>query len=691
MPESHPIPAMTAAAQAAACSSATIDGVFRRAFTVFADRVAVVAEDKSMTYAELRRRAWQLANALTALGLGRGSRIAMLSETRPEYVETYAACAALGVTVGALNIRLHPEELLHCLDKGKPCALISSGSLTPLVASLRDRIPYLRHWVALDPTDGWLDYGGLLEAAPADEPQLVAKPEDIHNVLFTSGTTGRPKGAMISQRAAATRGLRIAHWYRLTEDDGFIGWLPLFHCGGDESLYATLLSGGVYATLRKAVAETMFSMIERHRLSWTALLPGIITEFLNHPRRRDYDLSSLRFAIGYANMMPDIVAQLTATCEIDFYDAFGQTEASYLVAHGFSRPSEMPSLRKHPTPLLDIRIVDDGMNERPVGEPGECVVRGPTVMSGYLDDPKANEEVFANGWLHTGDLLRREQDGTLTYVDRKKYLIKTGGENVYPAEVEQVIVRHEAVQEVCVMGIPDSFWGEVVKAVIVMVKATAPHRRKSSVGAASIWRPTSVHDLSNASPPNRFRAARLARSSGTNWPNGRCARNRECRESTQYGRAWPAHRLERYPSKMAAGSFIGKPHNTLRRKPPPTQRCGVVGPLRLHYGRTFGKPESLEFRTSTRVSRRQQGKTARRSTAANGVVISVPHASGGHAASGFRSVRGARAPCRVIIPRAGPPPRRGRCRVLGEHGRIFPGRQNGGPPSSRVASLGPSR
>lgn len=469
MPESHPTPAaMTAAVQAVVCSSATIDGVFRRAFTVFADRVAVVAEDTSMSYAELRNRAWRLANVLTALGLGRGSRIAVLSETRPEYIETYAACAALGVTVVALNIRLHPEELLHCLEKGKPCVLISSGSLTPLVASLRDRVPYLRHWVALDPTDGWLDYGGLLEAAPANEPPCVAGPEDIHNVLFTSGTTGRPKGAMISQRAAAIRGLRIAHWYRLTENDGFIGWLPLFHCGGDESLYATLISGGVYATLRKAVAETMFGMIERHRLSWTALLPGIITEFLNHPRRCDYDLSSLRFAIGYANMMPDIVAQLTAACEIDFQDAFGQTEASYLVAHGFSRPGEMPSLRKHPTSLLDIRIVDDAMNERPVGEPGECVVRGPTVMSGYLDDPKANEEVFANGWLHTGDLLRREQDGTLTYVDRKKYLIKTGGENVYPAEVEQVIVRHEAVQEVCVMGIPDSFWGEAVKAVIVM-------------------------------------------------------------------------------------------------------------------------------------------------------------------------------------------------------------------------------
>ena len=309
MPESYPEPAaMTAAVQAAACASATIDGCFRRAFTVFADRIAVVAEDTSMSYAELRNRAWRLASALTALGLQRGSRVAMLSETRPEYVETYAACAALGVTVVALNTRLHPDELLHCLEKGKPCLLISSGALTQLVAPLRDRVGYLRHWVALDPTDGWLDYGDLLAAASTNEPPRVARPEDIHNVLFTSGTTGRPKGAMISQGAAAIRGLRLAHWFRLTENDGFLCWLPLFHCGGDESLYATLTTGGIFATLRKASVETMFAMIERHRLSWTFLLPGIITEFLNHPRRRDYDLSSLRFAIGYANMMPDIVA-----------------------------------------------------------------------------------------------------------------------------------------------------------------------------------------------------------------------------------------------------------------------------------------------------------------------------------------------------------------------------------------------
>jgi len=461
---------MTAADQAAACSSSTIDGVFRRAFTVFADRVAVTSESGSWTYAQLRQRAWRLANALANLGLQRGARIAVLCETRPEYIETYAACAALGVTVVALNIRLHPEELLHCLEKTLPSVVISSGALAAAIAPLRDRAPFLKHWIGLDGSegDGWLGYEALLAAAAPNEPPVVAWPEDIHNVLFTSGTTGRPKGAMISQRAAAIRGLRLAQWFRLTEIDGFIGWLPLFHCGGDESLYATLITGGIFATFAKADAETMFRAIERHRLTWTLLLPGVLTDFLNHPRRGNYNLSRFRFAIGYANMMPNIVTQLTTACNIDFYDAFGQSEVSYLLAHGVSHPGEKPSLRKQPSPLLDLRIVDDAMNEMPVGQPGECVVRGPSIMSGYLDDPKANEEVFQGGWLHTGDLLRRETDGTLTYIDRKRYLIKSGGENVYPAEVEQVIARHPAVQEACVLGIPDAYWGETIKAVLVL-------------------------------------------------------------------------------------------------------------------------------------------------------------------------------------------------------------------------------
>ena len=455
------------ATSSAAAAAATVDGVFRRAFEVFGDRVAVTSEEGSWTYAQLRDRAWRLAEALAARGLAHGGRVAVLSETRPQYVEIYAACAALGVTVVALNIRLHPEELLYCLDKGRPALLIASGPLAPAAAAIRDRADYVRDWIALEAAEGWLSYEALINEASPREPPRVAEPEDIHNVLFTSGTTGRPKGAMISQRAAAIRGLRLAQWFRLDERDGFIGWLPLYHCGGDESLYATLVTGGIFCALHKADAATMFRVIARDRLSWTLLLPGVLTDFLNHPGRRDHDLSSLRFAIGYANMMPDIIAQLTAAFSIDFYDAYGQSESSYLLAHGVSHPGETPSLRKRPAPLLETRIVDDAMNDLAVGQPGECVVRGPSVMSGYLDDASANEEVFRGGWLHTGDLLRKEADGSLTFVDRKKYLIKTGGENVYPAEVEAVIARHPAVQEVCVFGVPDAYWGEAIKAVIV--------------------------------------------------------------------------------------------------------------------------------------------------------------------------------------------------------------------------------
>lgn len=458
---------------AALASGATIDGIFRRAFRIYRDRVAVTWEDGRLTYGELGARAWRLANGLRSLGYARGDRIAVLSEPRPEYIEAYIALSALGIAVVALNVRLHPDELSACLDKCRPAAVLVSGSCAELAGRVRAQTHSVRDWLSLDPSAGYGDYGALLRGSPEAEPPLVAEAADIHNILFTSGTTGRPKGALISQQAAAVRGLRLAQWFGLGERDGSVGWLPLFHCAGNESLYATFLTGGTYATLRRADIAAMFRLIERDRLSWTLLLPGVISHFLDDPSRAGHDLSSLRFAIGYANMMPRLVARLTAAFGIDFYDAFGQSETSYLVAHGRSGPGELPTLRKTPAPLMEIRIVDDDMNEQPVGTPGECVVRGPSLMSGYFEDDRANAEVFHGGWLHTGDVLVREADGMLRFVDRKRYLIKTGGENVYPAEVECVIAQHPDVEEVCVFGVADAQWGEAIKATIVLRTACA--------------------------------------------------------------------------------------------------------------------------------------------------------------------------------------------------------------------------
>jgi len=176
------------------------------------------------------------------------------------------------------------------------------------------------------------------------------------------------------------------------------------------------------------------------------------------------------------------VQTFTRTFGCGFWDAFGQTETSFVVAYGWVRPGELPSGRKHPTPLMEVRIAGPDGAEQPVGEPGECLVRGPSVMSGYLGDEAATTAVFAGGWLHTGDVLVRHDDGALSFVDRTKYLIKTGGENVYPAEVERAIAAHPAVAEVCVFGVPDPHWGETIKAAVVLAPGA-----DASAGELSDW------------------------------------------------------------------------------------------------------------------------------------------------------------------------------------------------------------
>jgi fatty-acyl-CoA synthase len=442
-----------------AASGYSLAALFRRSAALYADRLAVVGGTADLTYRELDARSDRLASALLDREVRRGDRVAVLSTTRPEYIEVYLAAAKLGVTVVGLNVRLHPDELAQCITMTRPVALFGS----PEHVALLDKIAPDSHEA--------LVFGESYDAAigAAAERRIIdaAEPEDIHSVVFTSGTTGRPKAAMISQRAAAVRALRVAHWYDLTPDDGMVGWLPLYHTSV-ETVTSTLLSGGRWATFERIDIPAMYAAIERYRLTWVPLLPGVFTDFLDHPARTEFDLSSLRFGFGYGNMMPQAVKEFCTLFGAGFWDAYGQTESSFLVAHGYVRPGEEPSLRKSPTPLLDLRLVDEDMNDVPVEVPGECVLRGPTVMSGYLDDEEGTAEAFRGGWLHTGDVLVRHDDGTVSFVDRVKYLIKTGGENVYPAEVELVIAEHPAVREVCVISVPDERWGESIKAVVVI-------------------------------------------------------------------------------------------------------------------------------------------------------------------------------------------------------------------------------
>jgi fatty-acyl-CoA synthase len=459
----------TAADLAAHAAGFTVADLFRRSVRVYRDRTAIVSSETSLSYGELDERVTRLANVIRHAGLTHGDRLAVLSTTRPEYIEVYFAAAKLGLTVVGLNFRMHIDELLHCMALTRPKALFASPDQAMTAEALSAAMQLSHLWWFPDRVgDRASSYESHLRDAPVDEPEPVAEPEDIHCVLFTSGTTGRPKGAMISERASVIRAMRCADWFDLGPDDGMIGWIPMFHTGGDECVKATFLTGGRFATFEKPDPESMYAAIDRHRLTWTALLPGVITDFLHHPQRTAYDLSSMRFALGYANMMPRVVQDFTAALGVGFWDTFGQTESSFVVALDLVQPGDTPSLRKRPAPLLDVRIVDENLRELPVGVAGECVVRGPSVMSGYIDNEAATADVFRGGWLHTGDVLVRHEDGTYTYVDRLKYLIKTGGENVYPAEVEQVLTTHPAVREACAVSVPDDRWGEAIKAVVVI-------------------------------------------------------------------------------------------------------------------------------------------------------------------------------------------------------------------------------
>lgn len=450
-------------------SSTTLAHLMRRSCQIFRPRTALVSPERTVTYGELDQVSNRLANALARLGLRRGDPIAVLSENRVEYVELYVAAAKLGVMVVALNTRLHPDELSYCINDARVRLLFVSRNFVHVTGIFRAGVA-VETFICFDEGagEGFADYGQLIARAPQTEPPDVAQAEDILAVVYTSGTTGRPKGAMLSQSTTATRAYNIVAWLHLTEEDGFVGWPPLYHIGSYEHLFAVLLVGGQFGALPKADPELMYRMLARHRMTYTLLLPGVMTDFMRFPRRSEYDISSFRLAAGYANMVSaQVHKEFAQTFAVPYHDIFGQTETSY-VAVGPIDAAHKRWENKVPMPYMEVRLVDDDLNEVALDQPGEFVVRGPNVCSGYLNNPEATSELFRGGWLHTGDILTRHADGTFTFADRKKYLIKSGSENIYPAEVEQAIALHPAVQEVCVIGLPDERWGETVKAFIVL-------------------------------------------------------------------------------------------------------------------------------------------------------------------------------------------------------------------------------
>jgi fatty-acyl-CoA synthase len=437
--------------------------------------------DSVATYADVRRATSQMVQALQSKGLGKGSRIAVISGNRPEVLSNIAAMQL----AGCCGTPLHPmgslDDHVYVLEIAEIDALVFDSALfEQRAAQLQQRLPGLKHLLALGPTEVGEDY---LELAASFEPlPLVApdvSPQDVCSLGFTGGTIGKPKGVL--QTYAATAYLTMiqqAEW-EFPDDLRMLIATPLSHAAA-AFFIPVLQKGGAFYVMQGFSPDEFFAMVEKHRITATMLVPVMLYYLLDSPLADTADMSSMETIFyGAAPMSPARLKQGIEKWGQVFYQFYGQNEAIMAVAnmskadHDLSKPERLMSCGR-PTPWMHVQLLDDDNAPVATGEPGEICVRGPLVMKEYYNMPEQTAEVFAGGWLHTGDIGRFDDDGFLTIVDRKKDMVVTGGFNVFPREIEDVISSHPAVAQVAVVGVPDERWGEAIKAVIVLKPGQQP-------------------------------------------------------------------------------------------------------------------------------------------------------------------------------------------------------------------------
>ncbi len=447
-----------------------IDGLNR-----YDERPFLFLGDATITYAEVRAQTSRFAQAYAAKGIVKGSRTAVLSANRPEVL--YNLCA--NMVVGSCNTPLHPlgsaEDQAYVLDDAKIETLVYDPTVFgPRAAELKERVPGLKHLLAFGPTEVGEDLNAL--AATFDPKPLVAPdigPNDLNTIVYTGGTTGRPKGVRQPYRAAAYMTMvQMAEW-EWPEEMRFLIATPLSHAAA-AFVVPTLQSGGAFVALQGFTPDLFFDAIEQHKITSTFLVPVMIYPLLDHPRAATADLSSLETLFyGASPMSPARLKEGVEKWGQIFFQCFGQSEAPMALTHlkkadhDLSKPERFASCGR-PSPWVHLALLDEDNQPAPEGEAGEICVRAPLVMEGYNGLPEQTAEALAGGWLHTGDVGRFDDEGFLHIVDRKKDMIVTGGFNVFPREIEDVISAHPAVAQVAVVGVPEEKWGEAGKAVVML-------------------------------------------------------------------------------------------------------------------------------------------------------------------------------------------------------------------------------
>src|ERR1700758_5485673 len=427
-----------------------------RALRFYPGRVALARDGPLLTFRELHTRVEGIAATLTSRGLSVGDRLALLLPNGPDYIELIYACSMLGVIAVPLNTRLSTKEIDRVLEDARPRGIVRHSSLA---------IPGVQ-----------LDWQQVVDEEPLPlssdpAPKVLYDPEAVLGLIYTSGTTGQPKGVMVTHGNVLADIHNFNYWMRYTEGGTYLHAAPIFHIADFPSMFAAPAFGASQIAIPKFSARTFCETVEREQVTHTVLVPTMINLLTQFPDARKYDLSSLQvLAYGGSPMAPELVHRTRELLpKVKLIQVYGLSETGFLTGlqdHEHTEDRLMSCGR--PCPGVDLLVADTSGKQVEPAQAGELIARGANVMRGYWNNPEETAKAFRDGFFRTGDIGHEDTAGYFYILDRLKDMIVTGGENVYSGEVEAVIYKHPAVREVAVFGIPDSQWGELVMACVLL-------------------------------------------------------------------------------------------------------------------------------------------------------------------------------------------------------------------------------
>lgn len=432
---------------------------------MYGERPAVLSPQEHYTFRTFLSCVDRLAAGLAALSLQAGDRLCILALNHPAYLALYGACARLGLLAYPINWRLTAAEIDRIVARAAPKMVLVDATTLPQVAQWPTTHTAIPYWYAFDtPTaPGFVPFETLY-SSPDTLPPPTVTAEAPFAVISTAVVDSIPRGAILSHGNILAANLQTITALGLTTTDCHLLALPLFHIAALGAAFAVMHAGGTNVVLPRFEAAQAVQLIDTHHVTYMTSFPPVLTHLLDAAAAVGSTLPSLQHVAGLEG--PETIARLQAHTTAQFWTGFGQTETSGFVT--LQRASEHPGSAGKVAALCQIRLVDEADRDVPLGTPGEILVRGPVVFQGYFAQPDVTAQTFRGGWHHTGDVGRVDTEGYVYYIQRKpeKALIKPGGENVYPAEVEAVIMELPGVTGVCVFGVPDAQWGEAIQAVV---------------------------------------------------------------------------------------------------------------------------------------------------------------------------------------------------------------------------------